>query len=146
MFHDLCFGRKHVATSHCDHVAFIIHLLSRRRRFFVNTVVVTAKFKNILPFVANRCPLSCCFQRLSLRTCLCCCRCNNYALGRRVVFIVSLSSFCCCSQNLKIKYADEEDVCLPLDQLRNVLLFLLLFLFVSKLIFGYMSLFWGSAA
>ena len=108
----------------------------------MNTVVVTAKFGNVSPFVANQRPLSCCCQGLSLSTCCCCCRCNNYALEQRVIFILGLTSFCHRSQYPKIKYADEKDVCLPLDQRQNVLLFLLLFLFVFRLVVGYVLLFW----
>ena len=60
---------------------------------FVNTVVVTSKFGNIMSFVVNWCSLSCHCQGLSLRTCCCYCCCDNYAFERQAVFIVSLSSF-----------------------------------------------------
>ena len=115
LLHNPCFGHKRLAVFCRDHVAFNNHLLLRRRILFVNNVVVAVKFRNVLSFVANWRPLSCRRQHSSLRThCLCRC-CNNYAFERHFILILSLSSFPCCSWDPKIKYADEEDVCLLLD-------------------------------
>ena len=135
-----CFGWELLAASYHDHVAVELRRLSIQKISFMSFTVVTSKYGNVLSFVVNWCPLSCCRKHLSLHTCCRCCPCNDHSFEQGVLFILTsnLLSYHCWWYPT-IKYIDERGGHLfHLYQRRNILLFLFLFLFIVWLVVKYM--------